>query len=261
MDATSPIEFAEPYLQMTTIDPAPETPAEVLADFSRYYTEVHTPDVVRNNPGIRRAYRYELSIPDPNGAFGVKWLSVYEWEHRHGAQVFVVRGEAPGGSWRPDYLPEPPIWSAIGRGPKQWGRLMCNRLAESGAPQSPPAAILMEGFDAAQGASPADAAALRDYFTANHPLAAANGKSFSRVTKYELEELGTKPVPPNDKPQYLAVYEIDEATLASFGGKVVAPAEQPGPAPWQSRRVAWRHVYRRISECIQPGARFTAKMI
>jgi hypothetical protein len=260
MDDNGPVEFAEPYLQMTCIDPAPGADPAVLAEFTKYYTQVHTPDVVRNNPGIRRAYRYELAVPDPSGAFGPKWLSIYEWENRHGAQVFVVRGEAPGGSWRPDYLPEPPIWSAIGRGPRQWGRLMCNRLAESGPPGSPPAAILMEGFDPPAGLGDAEFQAFQMNVVATHGLKINDQQAYSRVTKYALEELGTKPVPANDKPHFLAIYEADAATAAAFDGKLLPPAEPANP-DLRRRRIAWRHVYRRISGCIYPGARYTTEML
>ncbi len=260
MDDSHSVEFAEPYLQMTCIDPATTDPV-VLAQFSQYYTEVHTPDVVRNNPGIRRAYRYELDRPDARGAFGPKWLSIYEWESRHGAQVFVVRGEAPAGSWRPDYLPEPPIWSAIGRGPNQWGRLMCNRLAESGPAQSPPAAILMEAINPPATATEAEKQAFREFFIANHGLAIGDGAAYSRVTKYELEELGTKPVPAGNRPLYLSVYEADARTVAGFSSAVRPPVAPTGPQVWQDREIAWQHLYRRLSECIYPGARYTARML
>jgi hypothetical protein len=256
VDENSSREFVEPYLQVTCVDPATSDPA-TLDEFNRYYTEVHAPDVVRNNPGIRRSYRYELDIRDPRGALGPKWLSVYEWENRHGAQVFVVRGEAPGGSWRPDYLPEPPIWSGIGRGKAQWGRLMCNKLSDSGPPLPAPAAILMEGFDLPEGSE----GALQAFFTSEDSLKIDERTSYSRVSTYLLEDLSTKQAPIVKQPKYLRIYEADAETAETFAGAVRAPAVAVGPDAWQARDIAWQIVYRRISEVIYPGARYTAKML
>ncbi|MDE1996493.1 MAG: hypothetical protein KGI75_28600 [Rhizobiaceae bacterium] len=261
MDDSESVEFAEPYLQMTCIDPAGDTDPAVLAEFSRYYTEVHTPDVVRNNPGIRRAYRYELSVTDANGGFGPKWLSIYEWSTRHGAQVFVVRAEDPAGSWRPDYLPEPPIWMGVGRGPQQWGRLMCNKLAESGPSKGPPVSIVLEGIDPPAGASAADEAAFREFYCSDTSLDAGDGLRYSRVIKYEFEELGTKPAATTDRPRYLSVYEADAETTAAFASAAAISPSVSGPAVWQQRRIAWKHLYRRISTCIYPGARYAARML
>ncbi|MFS8112226.1 hypothetical protein QD460_10945 [Rhizobium jaguaris] len=261
MDESESVEFAEPYLQMTCIDPAHDTDPAVLARFSQYYTEVHTPDVVRNNPGIRRAYRYELSIADANGAFGPKWLSVYEWSSGHGAQVFVVRAEDPAGSWRPDYLPEPPIWMGVGRGPQQWGRLMCNKLAESGPSKSLPVAVVLKGIDLPADATQADEAAFRKAYIEHHPLK-VGGVAYSRVIKYEFENLGTKPgAAATDMPRFLSIYEADAATAAVLPRSAATPDLITAPAVWERRRVAWRHVYRRISTCIYPGSRYTARML
>ncbi|MBB3459415.1 hypothetical protein FHT86_007747 [Rhizobium sp. BK313] len=262
MNDSESLEFAEPYLQMTCIDPADDTDPAVLAEFSRYYTEVHTPDVVRNNPGIRRAYRYELSVPDTNGGFGPKWLSLYEWASRHGAQVFVVRAEDPAGSWRPDYLPEPPIWMGVGRGPRQWGRLMCNKLGESGPSDGPPVAIVLEGIDPPADASKADQAAFRAFYGSESSLDAGNDLSYVRVIKYEFEELGTKPGEATDRPRYLSIYEAGAETAAAFARGAVAPKEQESaPRVWRHRQIVWRHLYRRISTCIYPSARYTARML
>jgi hypothetical protein len=261
MDETDSVEFAEPYLQMTCIDPAPDADPALLAEFDRYYTEVHTPDVVRNNPGIRRAYRYALWVPDGGGAFGPKWLSVYEWSTRHGAQVFVVRAEDPAGSWRPDYLPEPSIWMAVGRGPQQWGRLMCNKLGETSPSATVPAAIMMEGIDTPENCSAAQDDAFRRTYLQMNGSDAGYGRAYQRIVKYEFEELGTKPNAPADRPRYLSIHEADADTAAALSGGIPAADMTAGSDLWRSRRVAWRHLYRRVSTCIYPGARYAARML
>lgn len=252
------VAFAEPYIQITCVDPAIAEPT-VLEQFSRYYTEVHAPDVVRNNPGIRRAYRYELHAADPSGNSGPRWLAVYEWETRHGAEVFVLRGEGPGGSWRSDYLPEPPIWSAVGRGPNQWGRLMCNRIGESGPPSPAPFGVLLEGFDAPETASSERRDRFREQLAREVQKQVARQSErgeartcVRRATVYELEHLG-KRAPRAKHPQFLTIYETDESGLTGL-------AEHP-PAAADARVVTWRHVYRRISGRIFPGQRYAAEIL
>jgi hypothetical protein len=64
-----------------------------------------------------------------------------------------------------------------------------------------------------------------------------------------------------DRPRYLSVYEADAVMAAAFAGSVKPPMAPKGPAVWEKRRIAWRHLYRRISDCIYPGARYTARML
>ena len=62
------------------MDTAPETGASELAEFNRFYSQVHLPEVVAGNSGFVRATRYELAGPDPRGDFGPRWLAVYEMD-------------------------------------------------------------------------------------------------------------------------------------------------------------------------------------
>lgn len=259
LDVNADVEFAEEYLQMTCVDPATADP-ELLERFSRYYTEVHSPDIVRNNPGIQRAYRYQIESVDPAGEPGPRFLAIYEWQNRHAAQVFVVRGEAPTGSWRSDYLPEPRAWSDVGRGPVRWGRLMCNRLGESGPPQLAPHSIVMVGLTPPADSSASELEEFHEHFVSSFPLTGPQGVSYTRSTKYQLEHLGFQP-PQGAQPKYLEVYELSSDAVEALGGLPASPIDERGPEIWQRRQIQWRLRYRRISGRIYPGARYAAELL
>ena len=52
--------FSSPFMYWVGMNTAPDTDATALAEFSRFYSKTHLPEVVASNPGFVRGSRYEL---------------------------------------------------------------------------------------------------------------------------------------------------------------------------------------------------------
>src|SRR5262249_47775666 len=112
------------------------------------------------------------------------------------------------------------------------------------------------------GCSEQEDAAFRRFYVENHALDAGRGSSYARVIKYEFEELGTKANEASEhRPRYLTIHEADADLTAALMKGIPAAELETGPELWQRRRIAWRHLYRRVSSCIYPGARYAARML
>lgn len=72
--------FAYPFMYWVGMNTHPDTDPTAVAEFSRFYSTIHVPEVVASNPGFVRGTRYELLHPDPRGDWGPRWLAVYEMD-------------------------------------------------------------------------------------------------------------------------------------------------------------------------------------
>src|SRR5713101_1425483 len=101
--------FSSPFMYWVGMNTTPDTDATALAEFSRFYSKTHLPEVVASNPGFVRGSRYELLQPDPRGDFGPRWLAVYEMDGEAAADGYITRNDGlPEG--RPRYTPGPAAW-------------------------------------------------------------------------------------------------------------------------------------------------------
>ena len=101
--------FSYPFMYLVGMNTAPDTDAAALAEFSEFYSKVHVPEVLANNPGFVRGSRYELLQPDPRGDFGPRWLAIYEMDGEAAARTYAQRNDGPP-EGRPTYTPGPAAW-------------------------------------------------------------------------------------------------------------------------------------------------------
>jgi hypothetical protein len=120
---TSP-RLVDPYaIYLLGVDPPPEATEGELAEFDRFYSEVHLPEVAGRRHALR-ALRYELvSEERPAYPRTPRFLAVYEVD-QESAENRRHQG--------PTYTPGPPVWQAH---TTPW-RLWYRRLPPSERPVS-----------------------------------------------------------------------------------------------------------------------------
>src|SRR5258708_39889330 len=87
--------FSAPYMYWVGMNARPDPDSAALAEFNRFYSDIHAPEVLAANPGFVRATRYELQDPDPRGDFGPRWLAMYEMDAEAAAQTYIDRNDGP----------------------------------------------------------------------------------------------------------------------------------------------------------------------
>lgn len=59
--------FDSSYLYRIGLDTPADADDSIVAEFDEFYTRVHMPDALAENPGFTLGHRYELSVPDDRG--------------------------------------------------------------------------------------------------------------------------------------------------------------------------------------------------
>jgi hypothetical protein len=235
--------FGYPYMYWVGMNTAPETSPDELAEFDRFYSQTHVPEVVAGNPGFVRGTRYELLDPDPRGDFGPRWLAVYEMDAEAAARGYAERNDGPP-EGRPVYTPGPVAWSST---QGMW-RMIWRGVAAVGSSLETPYSIFMVGMNVPADTDAAGLAAFNAFYTDIHvPEVMANG-GYVRGSRFELYRAFRHPEP--GCPRFCAIYEADEATTfanreARAAGGRPAPVSS-GPPAWEQHDTLWRLRYRRI---------------
>jgi hypothetical protein len=235
--------FSEPMTYWIGLD-TPDSTEEEVAEFSRFYDEVHAHEVLAANPGFARCHRFELLTADSRGVPGPRFLAMYECSEA-AAATYLEREHGPA-EHKPRYSSGPPAWE---RREARW-RMIWRRIVatDPGAPL--PSSIYLVGMDP----GPGDAAALAAFdafYTMTHvPEILASG-GYRAGTRLRLEAGLLHPEP--GAPSFVACYEADAALTEAIAAGTPDPtvpdptrALSEGPPAWATRRTAWRHVYRRV---------------
>jgi hypothetical protein len=225
--------FENPFMYWVGMNTAAETSAEELAEFSRFYSETHVPEVVAGNPGFVRGTRYELLEPDPRGDFGPRWLAVYEMDSEAAARTYMQRNDGPA-EGRPQYTPRPAAWRAA---TTTW-RMIWRRMTSSGTSNQAPDSIFMVGMNVPKDTDAAGLAEFNAFYTNIHVPEVMARRGYPRGTRFELHRAFRHPEP--GCPRFCAVYEAHADSK---------PGEGPlssGPPTWEQHETLWRLVYRRV---------------
>jgi hypothetical protein len=236
--------FGYPFMYWVGMNTAPDTSAADLADFDRFYSQTHVPEVVANNPGFVRGTRYELLEPDPRGDFGPRWLAVYEMDGEAAARTYAERNDGPADG-RPTYTPGPAAWS---RTESVW-RMIWRGVSASGQSSETPYSIFMVGMNVPDDTDAAGLAAFNEFYTRTHVPEVMAAGGYSRGVRFELQRAFRHPEP--GCPRFCAIYTADEsATRANQALRANPRPGRPqlssGPPTWEKHDTRWRLIYRRI---------------
>jgi hypothetical protein len=225
------------------MDTDPRATPEALAEFNRFYSMTHVPEVLAAHPGFVLASRYELLDPDPRGGpvhCGPRWLAVYEMQDEAAAQQYIQDNERP---WlhRRRYSPWPP---ARKRANTVW-RMIWRQISSTGSSDRPPESVFMVGMNVPADTDAEALAEFNAFYTETHvPEVMAYG-GYSRGTRFELYRAFAHPEP--GCPRFCAIYEADaEATETRGARRAARGTLTPGPPAWEQHDTVWRLVYRRI---------------
>jgi hypothetical protein len=128
------------------------------------------------------------------------------------------------------------------RGLRQVWSLLYQQMAETSPVRVAPYAIYLLGVNPPAGATEADLDVFNDFYTNVHLPEVAERRHALRAARYELLQEVRPPY--KGAPQYLAVYEVDEAAAAVR--RHVGPKYSAGPDVWQRHTTPWRLWYRRL---------------
>jgi hypothetical protein len=130
----------------------------------------------------------------------------------------------------------------VREGLKMAWSLLYRRVAETGPASVAPYAIYLLGVNPPPDATDADLAVFNDFYTNVHMPEVAERRHALRAVRYEL--LHEIRPPYSGAPQFLAVYEVDEAGASNR--RHIGPPYSPGPDVWQRHKTPWRLWYRRL---------------
>jgi len=235
--------FSQPYMYWVGMDTPPETDTAALAEFSQFYSQVHVPEVVANNPGFVLGTRYELLDPDPRGNphCGPRWLAVYEMDGDAAAKGYAARNDDPSAS-RPAYTARPPAWQ---KAQTVW-RMIWRQLASSATASQPPESIFMVGMNVPSNTDAAGLAEFNEFYTNIHVPEVMRGGGYARGNRFELHREFLHPAP--GCPRFCAIYEADAAaTDARHERRAGRAPLSSGPPTWEKHDTVWRLVYRRVA--------------
>ena len=217
----------------------PDASPEQLAEFNEFYSTVHVPEVMANNPGFTSGNRYELTAPDPRGDFGPRWLARYTMD-ADSAERYVRENTTPG-----YVMPYTPFPAGI-RMALRW-RLLWSVISTAGQPSTSTSdRIHLIGMDPASGSTDEEVAEFNRFYDSIHVHEALRGLAATYVTRYELARSFT--TEGSTPPRFAAVYEFDPS-LPTPEPLVGPPTD--GPVAWEQRNTQWRLGYTRIP---QPSA-------
>jgi hypothetical protein len=121
--------------------------------------------------------------------------------------------------------------------------LLYRRVAETGPARVTPYGIYLLGVNPPTDATDADLTTFDDFYTNVHMPEVAERRHALRAVRYEL--LRAVRPPYQGAPQFLAVYEVDEAGASNR--RHSGPPYASGPDVWQRHTTPWRLWYRRLS--------------
>lgn len=121
--------------------------------------------------------------------------------------------------------------------------LLYQRVAETGAAVVAPYAIYLLGVNPPGGTTGDDLDVFNDFYTNVHMPEVAQRRHALRAVRFEL--LREIRPPYSGAPQFLAVYEVDEAGASNR--RHIGPPYTTGPEVWQGHTTPWRLWYRRLA--------------
>jgi hypothetical protein len=238
--------FAYPFMYWVGMQTPADADAAAVEEFSKFYSTIHLPEVLANNPGFVRGTRYELLQQDPRGDFGPRWLAVYEMDGEAAARTYAARNDGPP-EGRPKYTPGPALWS---QAQSTW-RMIWHQVASSGTASEPPYSIFMVGMNVPPDTNEVELAAFNTFYTHTHVPEVMERGNYARGTRFELHRAFRHPEP--GCPRFCAIYEGDAAATQANqqrrSQRNPQPGERPlssGPPAWEKHDTLWRLVYRRV---------------
>jgi hypothetical protein len=130
-----------------------------------------------------------------------------------------------------DYLGLRQVWSTLYR-----------PIAATSPAKVQPFAIYLLGVNPPPDISAEERAVFNDFYTDVHLVEVAERRQALRAVRYELVEEVRAPY--LGAPQYLAAYEVDEASASRR--RHVGPPYSAGPEVWQRHKTPWRLWFRRV---------------
>lgn len=228
--------FGSPFLYWIGLDTDPGASATAVADFNRFYDEIHVPEVLSHNRGFTHAARFRLEVPDARGDLGPMWLAVYAVANESAAEQYLAREGDPS-RLRTPYTPGPALWKGMS---VRW-RLVWERVLGLGTPGRMPDQLFVVGMDPAPESTAADLAQFEKFYSDTHLPEVVNNGGFAAGTRLRLRRELMHPAP--GSPRFGAVYEGIQATQGTQLGQYSS-----GPPSWEGRDTRWRLRYRLATE-------------
>ena len=204
-----------------------------LRYFNSFYSSIHVPEVLENNPGFIKCERYELVKPDERGDFGPRWLARYTMDET-AAQRYLEDNASPG--YVTPYTDFPKLGCAI---VVRW-RLLWAGLVAEGRASGRSERIRLIGMDPAPGSTEDEVHAFNRFYDDIHLVEARLILSAGYASRYELTR---NLLPGTGSPRYAALYEL---VLSQKPSDLAYMKPSSGPPPWEDRVVHWRLDYARL---------------
>jgi hypothetical protein len=208
---------------------------EVVGAIDRFYGNGYLEEIGAKNPDLAGGHRYELLAPDRHRGFGAKYLTAFDLPDERAAQRCAERADLLS-------VPSaPPAWQA---GADTSWSLLYRYLNETAPALNRPFAIYMVGVDPPPGLDASGMEEFNEFYTNVHVPEVARRRRSLRASRYEL--LKELLVPPEGRPQFLAIYEVDEkgaSVTRHIGGGYTR-----GPEVWRKHKTPWRLWYRLLPE-------------
>ncbi|MGB8178792.1 MAG: hypothetical protein WCF63_01330 [Acidimicrobiales bacterium] len=169
-------------------------------------------------------------------------------EERFALLAVAARGFRPPGFLTSNNLADesdadrPGVLDVEYSGLRQTWSLMYRRIMETSPPLERPYAIYLLGVNPPDDATPGDLQTFNNFYSDVHLVEVAQRRHALRAVRYELVREVRAPY--QGAPQFLAVYELNEASASHR--RHVGPPYSAGPDVWQRHTTPWRLWYRRL---------------
>lgn len=229
------------------IDVPADTSEADVADFNRFYSEIHRPEVIASNPGFLRGRRYELAQDDPRGPRGPRFIAAYDIESEEAAKLYISRNDGPP-SGRPVYTDGPSAWKKKSTNWRLMWRHLLNNPENKQVAASP--YMYLVGMSEAAGSNAQEIQQFNDFYNNIHVPEVLAGYGFVSGARYACMREFLHPAP--GAPNYVAMYGIKNAADAEAFMQSRLKADQSGnsfssgPPSWEKRDTKWRLTYRQI---------------
>lgn len=229
------------------IDVPADTSEADVADFNRFYSEIHRPEVIASNPGFLRGRRYELAQDDPRGPRGPRFIAAYDIENEEAAKLYISRNDGPL-SGRPVYTDGPSAWKKKSTNWRLMWRHLLNNPENVQVAASP--YMYLVGMSEAAGSNAQEIQQFNDFYNNIHVPEVLAGYGFVSGARYACMREFLHPAP--GAPNYVAMYGIKNAADAEAFMQSRLKADQSGnsfssgPPSWEKRDTKWRLTYRQI---------------
>jgi hypothetical protein len=201
----------------------------------RYFTSRFATDVASEHPALGRPRCYDLIAPDRHRGFGSRFLVEFD----------VVNGRAAAKA------AETAADLSVSAAPRAWGArvstdwvLAYRFLNETDPPTVRPYGIYMVGVDPPADIDEAGLLEFNAFYTDVHVPEVARRRHCLRAARYELAQ--DELIPPEGRPRFVAVYEVDEKGAARAGH--VGFGYTKGPRVWERHKTPWRLWYRLLPD-------------